>query len=445
MPRTACRRRLGALSLGSALVLTAGLAAACGAGPSGSARPDATTSPSPTGPTSQTGPAVFEPSKADFRQIRRLLADQVTAIRRRDEHAYLATIDPRQPALVDQQTVLFDNLSRLDISKLSYDIDPASLVEPADVPGNDPVLRPTVVEHLQLTGTLRKPVSNQVNETFVRRNGRWLVGNETETTQNDHFDSPQERPWFGVPITTRKVGPLTVLVDQSQAASIGGLTEAIRADIQYDASLLGVAASYRLLVDATTNGLSIDFSSVSKQEAAAVTFGLSSTDKLGSRATGLAGTAIKVNPRIVDEVVADTGIVRHELTHYLLRRYSGACPKWLSEGVATWVQYYPDDFSQYRIPGDLYNRLGSADHTLPIVGLFNEDPDANYPISQAAVTWLVSHFGVARLFDLMRTYRTSYAGVNVDALTPRLLRQVYGVSQKQVADGAWALLAQYRH
>jgi hypothetical protein len=45
----------------------------------------------------------------------------------------------------------------------------------------------------------------------------------------------------------------------------------------------------------------------------------------------------------------------------------------------------------------------------------------------------------------MAAYRDDYAGVNVDALTPRLLRQVYGVTPAQVTDGAWPLLAQYVH
>jgi hypothetical protein len=86
-----------------------------------------------------------------------------------------------------------------------------------------------------------------------------------------------------------------------------------------------------------------------------------------------------------------------------------------------------------------------ADHTLPPIGLFNEDPALNYPISQAAVAWLVQTYGVAKLLDLMRAYRSRYAGANVDALTPALLRQVYGVTPAQVTDGAWRLLAQFAH
>jgi hypothetical protein len=401
----------------------------------------------PPGHTSSTatGRASFQPSPADFRRIQALLHRRATAVLHHDRAAYLATVDPRQQTLLTQQQTLFANLAQLPITHLSYAVDTSAALVPAPVPGHDPVLHPTVVEHLRLAGTFRRPVSNQVEETFVRRGGTWLLGAESQATDRTSFDSPQERPWFGVPVVARHTGDMTVVVDRSQAASLPGLARAVRDDIGYDARLLGVPASYRILVDATTNGLSFDFSALSREEAAAVTFGMAGTDALGTTGTGLAGMVIKVNPHTVDQVVDDEGIMRHELTHYLLHRYSGSVPKWLSEGTATWVQYQPDDFSRLQVSPGLYDRLMRADHRLPILGLFNEDPDVNYPVSQAAVTWLVTHYGVPKLLDLMAAYRRAYAGVDVDALTPRLLRQVYGVSPAQVTTGAWQLLAEFQH
>ncbi|HET7431647.1 MAG TPA: hypothetical protein VFJ89_09080 [Nocardioides sp.] len=434
--------RAASVSVALALAVAPALAA-CGAGSSSGTAASSSALPSSGGSAGASGKH-FEPTARDFAAIRVLLARQARAVRAHDEHAFLATVDPQQPSLVAKQKVLFGNLAQLDISHLSYGVDPSALV-PQKVPGGDPVLRPGIVEHLQITDTLVAPVSNPVDMTFVRRDGHWLVGAVTQPEQADHFDSPQERPWYGVPVLARRDGQLTVVVDRSAADSLDRLTAAIRSDIAYDAELLGVPASYRVLVDATTNGLAYDFSSVSQEEAAAVTFGLTATDPRGDHVTGLAGTAIKVNPTLVDQVVNDPGVVRHELTHYLLRRYSGSSPKWLTEGVATWVQYYPDRFDELQVPADLYDRLVHADHSLPTVGLFNTDPSVNYPISQAAVTWLVQQGGVTKLVALMRAYRDHYQDVNVDALTPRLLRQVYGVSEAQLVQGAFALLAQLHH
>jgi hypothetical protein len=434
-------------SLRRALVPCAAILALllAGCGDTGSSTaPPFTPSSSSSSPTSDSGTS-FQPTPADFRAIRALLARQAHALVSEDQRAYLATVDPSQPALVSQQTTYFSNIAQLQVSHLSYGIDTSAALVPADIPGDDPVLHPAVVEHLQIAGTLAHPVSNPVEETFVKRDGHWLLGAESQATDRTAFDAPQERPWFGVPIVARQVGPLTVLVDRSQASSLGSLSTAIRDDIAHDAHLLGVAPTYRVLVDATTNGLSYDFSSLSTEEAAAVTFGITASDPLGDRVTGLAGIAIKVNPKLVDQVVADAGILRHELTHYLLRQYSGSSPKWLAEGVAAWVQFYPDDFSRYAVPAALYARLLRADRALPIIGLFNEDPSVNYPISQAAVAWLVSHYGVAKLRELMDAYRSDYAGADVDALTPRLLRQVYGVTERQVVTGAFDLVASFQH
>jgi len=432
--------RVPALTAGAAALLLV-LTACGGSGSRGSASPAA---PSPS--SSAAGAhEKFQPQPADFREIKALLGRQARALTDHDRAAFLATVDHQQPALLKQQRTLYDNITQLPLASLSYGIDTSAALVPADVPGDDPLLHPTVVEHLKLAGTFDRPVSNPVDETFVRRHGHWLLGSESEAKEADHFDTPQERPWFGVPIVAAHVGDMTVLLDRSQSENLAGLTSAVQDDITYDAQLLGVPASSKILVDATTNGLSLNFSSLSQEEAAAVTFGVTSTDALGEENTGLAGHVIKVNPHTVDEVVNDEGIMRHELTHYLLESYNGYLPKWLSEGVAAWVQYYPDDFSRWQVPADLYNRLMRADHTLPILGLFNEDPSLNYPISQAAVSWLVSHYGVAKLLDLMGAYRDHYTDANVDALTPKLLREVYGVTPAQVTDGAWGLLAQYAH
>jgi hypothetical protein len=433
-------RRLGSSSLVLAGAVT--LLAGCGAGGSTSTAP-----PSATAPPSSSddgGSTSFEPRPQDFRAIRKLMAAQARAVLGDDEKAFLATVDPQQPKLVAQQRVLFDNLSQLDVTGLSYAVDTSALV-PARIPGGDPVLHPQVVEHLRIAETLTAAVSNPVTMSFVRRDGHWLVGAVSQPKDSGHFDSPQERPWYGVPVVARRDGPLTVIADRSAADSLDGLTTAIRDDISYDAQLLGVPASYRVLVDATTNGLAYDFSSVSQQEAAAVTFPLTASDPLGDHATGPAGTAIKVNPKLVDDVVSDAGILRHELTHYLLRAYSGSSPKWLTEGVATWVQYYPDDFSALQVPASLYSSLMHADRALPSIGLFNTDPSVNYPVSQAAVAWLVGRGGVSTLIELLKAYRNQYQDVNADALTPKLFRQVYGVSVAEVVQGAFAKLAELHH
>jgi hypothetical protein len=392
------------------------------------------------------GSTSYNPTHKDFAEIRALLAQRADAVRHHDEAAFLATVDDRDQDLVDSQRTLYENMSQLSISSLRYVMDPSALLVPAPVKGDGPTLRPQVFEFLQIAGTLRHPVSNALEETFVKRGQHWFLGAETTPDDNESFDSPQERPWFGVPIVARRLGPMTVLVDKERSETLDPLTTAIHDHIRFDAEKLGVPASYRILVDATSNGNPTVFNSFSQEQAAAVTFGLGEADPRDtSTYRALAGMAIKINPHEAGSYADDTGLLRHELTHFLLKDYNGSSPKWLAEGVATWIQYYPDSFSSMSVSPDLYQRLMAADRRLPVLGLFNDDPGVNYEIAQAAVAWLVSHYGMPKLIALMKAYQANYAGVDTDSLTPQMFHQVYGISEATVVAGAFALLEQLHH
>jgi hypothetical protein len=427
--------RLAAGALAGALVL-----AACGSHSSSSARPDL------PGQATTRSPQKYEPTRRDFAAIRTLLDHRARAVLHDDESAFLATVDQRDHDLVAQQRTLFQNMAQLSVSSLSYTMDPSALLVPAAVEGDGPSVRPEIFEFLQIAGTLQHPVTNALEETFVKRGHRWLLGAETTPDDNEAFDSAQERPWYGVPIVARRLGPMTVLVDRDRAPTLDPLTTAIHDHIRFDADTLGVPASYRILVDATSNGNPTVFSSTSTEQAAAVTFGLGEADREDpTRFKALAGMAIKINPHEAGSYADDAGLLRHELTHFLLRTYSGSSPKWLVEGVATWIQYYPDSFATTQVTDDVYRRLQAADRRLPVLGLFNDDPQVNYDIAQAAVTWLVEHYGMPKLLALMRAYRQNYAGVDTDSLTPRMLRQVYGIGEPAVVAGAFGLLDQLQH
>jgi hypothetical protein len=337
-------------------------------------------------------------------------------------------------------------MAQLSVSSLQYVMDPSVLLVPAPVEGDGPTLRPEVFEFLQIAGTLQHPVTNALEETFVKRGRHWLLGAETTSDDNEAFDAPQERPWYGVPIVARRLGPMTVLVDREQASTLDPLTTAIHDHIRFDAEKLGVAPSYRILVDATSNGNATVFNANSTEQAAAVTFGLGESDpKHTTQFMALAGMAIKINPHEAGSYAEDAGLLRHELTHFLLRDYGSSSPKWLAEGIATWIQYYPDSFSTSEVSDDLYRRLMAADRRLPVLGLFNDDPQVNYEIAQAATAWLVDHYGMPQLIALMQAYQEHYAGVDTDRLTPQMLRKVYGITEPMVVAGAFALLKELNH
>jgi len=434
-------RRLGSGFLGVALA--ASLLTGCGGGTSSG--PEAQTpAGSATTSAGESHGGKYEPTTQDFDAVARVLHRRAQAIRDHHLGAFMSTVDRSNPVLVGRQRTLYSNLAQLDVSSVHYEMDKTAALVPARVQGHDPVLHPQITEFLQLADSLDHPVTNSVDETFVRRHGRWLVG--AEPAQGTSDSGVQCRPWAGRPIAALRTNAMTVIVDRPRAATLPSLTRAIHDDIAFDASQLGVPASYQVVVDATSSGGATTFSSLSKEEAAAVTFGLvEGTRDMPEEGRRLAGLAIKVNPHNAAALTESTPLLRHELTHYLLRSYNGSSPKWLTEGIATWIQYYPDTFSALGVDPALYSKLVHADRTLPSIGLFDDEPDVNYIVSQAAVAWLVAHYGMPRLIALMRAYREHFRDVNSDALTGRMLRQVYGVTQQQVVAGAFGLIAELHH
>lgn len=427
------------------LAVAASLLAGCAnsdktSGPDAGAGPSA--SSTTTSPSKSSDGGKYQPTHQDFRAVARVLDRRARAVQAHHEGAFLATVDRSDKPLVARQRTLFDNLAGLSLTSMRYRMDMSAALVPARISGHDPVLHTQITEFVQLGGSLDRPVTNGIDETFVRRGNRWLLGSDGGSGAG----GVQWRPWGGPPISSLRTDLMTVLVDRSRASTLQPLSQAIHDDIAFDAAQLGVPASYQIVVDATSTGGSTKFSSLSKEEAAAVTFGLvSGTRESPAVGRRLAGLAIKVNPKYAGTYAQNTPLLRHELTHYLLRSYNGASPKWLSEGIATWIQYYPDTFSALGVSPALYSRLMHADRTLPSIGLFNDDPDINYIVSQAAVAWLVSHYGMSKLIELMKAYRDNFHDVNADALTTRMLRQVYGVTQQQLVTGAFGLIAELHH
>ena len=430
---------LVALLAGCGLVSGDDHGAASSGGPS--------TAPSSTAPGAPSASASrYQPTDADFAAIRRLMGRRAQSLLHGDRQAFLATVDTSQPDLVHQQEIFYANVEALPVKRLYYGVGNDGLV-PDPVPGNDPVLRPEMYEHLQITGTYSKPMTNAVVCTFVKRDGHWLLGAESQPGSEDDYGASSDRPWFGtrIAVVHDPTYGFTVVADATDRDQLPGYRATIHDDIGEDARLLGVPADYHVLVDATTNGVSHTFSDTNGEQAGAVTKGVYASNRMATEGRGRAGTVIKINPHMVQRMMADPGTLKHELTHYLLDRYNGASPEWLVEGIATYVQYYPDDFSQLQVPAALYDKLQARDHEIPASGLFGIDPDTDYPIAQAIVTALVDDHGMARLIDLMKLYRSHYQGADVDALTPRLLRQEYGTTPRAVATRAWQLLSSFQH
>jgi hypothetical protein len=415
-----------------------GLLAGC-SGDQGSERPGDPTAASSPGSSGSSGTAggdgePYQPTDEDRQQIRALLKTRANALERGDRQAFLATVDPVDAKLVKQQSTLYDNLQLLPVESVSYSVDDGAGYPAADVDGDDPVFRPEVIERVRLDVDTR-PVSNTLENTFVRRDGDWLLGAESVPGKYRQDSEPQSRPWAGsVPIAVARSGPLLVVTDRDGEVAPQSLADDIADDIRFDADALGIAPSYDVLVDATTVGDAHQMNSVDDAEAAAVTFPVGSftTDGGGRQA----GMRIKVNPDEAARVAVDDQVMRHELTHFLtLERLAGA-PTWIKEGLAEWTSTAPATLSDLVVEGDAYDHVMDVRRRLPTGGRWGLDPQADYLVGRAAVTHLVDEYGPERVLALGVAYRR-IAGDDPDEKTDRVLRQAFGITEAALVSATW--------
>lgn len=416
-PRT--RRTLVGLALATSLALSSCTLGAVG-------------SPTELGSIGSTQRTRHTLTVEDADEIRVLMRRRATAVLAGDRQAFLATVDDRDRSAYREQRTYFDNLAQLPVTDLSYYVS-ASGRTPEDLPGDDPVVRPYMVEHLEMDGVLDRRASVRTAITFVRRDGAWLVGHEA-------IDEPAPvRPWFGGPISVARTDGLLVVTDRGARPDGATIGSDVADDLAFVVDALGREPRGSVVLDATSNGVVEQVSEASGVEAAAVTTTVLSGNRDYSAITGAAATAVKINPGLVDEIIEDRVVMRHELTHLVLRAYSGRVPTWMSEGIAEYVAspqtVAEDRASGYAAAIDLSGRLPELVDT----GSWGYDPAGDYLIARATVEYLVERYGLEQFFALLDDV-VSAGEPDTEEATDRALRRVYGERTASVERAVFATL-----
>jgi hypothetical protein len=324
-----------------------------------------------------------------------LLQRRSRAVRAGDRKAWLATVDPSDPALVQRQVDLFGRLSELRPTSWSYSLLPPDAVLPA---ARRRVLGAgSSLAHVRLAYRLAPGVGKVQRDqhlTLVRRAGRWLVGGDQDGRQ-------QRDLWDLGPITVARGSRSVVVV--ARAAPVPATRTAAEADaaarrvdgvwgddwprevvVLVPDSLQAMAT---LLDRTAVDGLS---------QLAAVTTGELRTDA-GARGR-TTGDRVVINPVAFPRLSAlGRGVVlTHELTHVATRADDvSAPPVWVDEGFADYVAYLGRPLGVREVAADLLDdpKALAALHDLPGDKAF--DPGTGQVGPAYAAAWLAMRF-VAR-------------------------------------------------
>lgn len=380
----------------------------------------------------------YEGKPADFAAIRQLMHHRAQAVLHDDRAAFLATVDPADHRFVARERTLFDNLTALPVQSMSYTVEGVSI--PRRPLGEGPQLSPPVVEYVALAGADVRPVSNPLVEVFVRRDHHWLLASDREHVFNGTTDV-QSRPWGAGPVDVALHGDTVVVLDQGSPVSAQRLLDRVDGAFSVVGRVLGRRADRRLLVDATSTGLPDEFNPLSHEDAAATTYPVHESPPSGVGRDRYAGTVVKVNPHRLRAGLGQYGLLRHELTHVALRTLDDGAPVWLVEGVADYVGFQPYPESALVVTPRVRHRLDRmARHpALPDSREFDYDPAENYAVSHAAVLWLVQHYGMPKLIELLTDYHRAARRTGLLAPDGRMLERVYGISARELAAEAFAV------
>jgi len=382
--------------------------------------------------------------------IEELLERRAEAVLTRDKDAFMATIDPSSGRFAGRQSRLFDAMGAVDLASYRLVAKWArfgDLVRPSDearYPGAQDVAIPVTEERYRIEGFDPEEAAEDLFYTFVKRDGEWLIGEDTdlddlalfsarhlwdrgglEPRRSDHFLKWQH-PCSGEDCLTLGAGFLPL--------AERGLE---RVDEYWHAPW---TRRVIVLVPATQGELrrmlqtSIDLDNF-------VAFAYSTIDL--QNGIDFTGNRIILNPNAFDVQTDERvfTILSHELAHIATRDSSGVfVPTWVEEGFAEITAYDRDpsalSFFDARVAA------GEFDGRLPKAFEFNTGAGTeiymSYQEAQSAISYFVGRWGLDGFEDFyVRLGRVGIAPGTSTYHVDRALRETVGVSLGSF-ESAWA-------
>jgi len=337
------RRGIRSLALAAVLQLMAGVTCAV-----------VLQEPAPTAPAVQARaralPPAVDPAQAARRArtdaVERLLQARGEALLSRDRAAFLATVDPSATALLARQGEVFDALEQVPLGSWDYEL-------LATTPVPDPQLdrrygagqwwAPQVWLRYGLAEFDTRPTVVEHHLTFVRRDGRWLLG-----ADDDFASVGRATPralWDRGPVVAVTRPGILVLGHPGQAPlmrDVAGLAALAVPDVS---AVWGEQWSEQVVVlvpaDATELAGLLGSDGDLSRIAAVATAELTGTGDYDP-----AGDRVLVNPTPFTTLspLGRQVVLTHEVAHVATRAATGpSVPAWLAEGLADHIAYLDVD------------------------------------------------------------------------------------------------------
>lgn len=336
--------------------------------------------------------------------MQKTLNRRARGLRTHDVARFRRALDRSDPSLVQEQQAYFDNLAKLPVGELHYEV-AADTITPVE--GSEDYWVEVVLS-LGLDGYDAAPARTRDRFLFTpSADGRRLVITSTTDYAWETAHPGNVQPWDLGPVRVEQAVGVLGIFDDTTARHAGAVLDAAgsgRSDVR---SAIGTTSGsaptgvvvYSLRDPAFLRGLA-DQTVGDPGRADGLTIAVPVD---GMDATqGVASYRVFLNPRVLDQPAGVLGrLVRHELTHATLGARGRGAPLWLSEGVAEYVSVQPMAPARRRLPAralDLAADVGDLPGRAEFGG---PDAEAWYAVSWWVCEYVASVYGAPMLFLLL--------------------------------------------
>ncbi len=373
-------------------------------------------------------------------EVTRLLEARAAAVLGRDREAFLDTVDASSGGFLERQQALFEALAEVPLGTWRYGFEPLG-GRAADASLDARYGRGQWWgTQVRLTHSLAEfdeaPSTDEHHLTFVRRDGRWLLGADDDFAA---IGGVTERAlWDGGPVEVVRTGEVLVLGhgDTDLLREIAATTAA---------SVPAVSAVWTdpwprrvvVLVPSTTKEMA---SLLSRPQDLSRIAAVATTEP--SAGSSAVVDRVLVNPESFGPLgaIGRQVVLRHEVTHVATRRATGpSTPAWLAEGFADYVAYKGAGVPLPLAAADLREdvRAGRLPLQLPATDAFSgASPQLAqaYQQSWLAVRLLAERYGEPALLSAYRAIGArTLAGAPAAAVSAELER-AFGLDTAELTD-----------
>ena len=378
-----------------------------------------------------------------------LLSARSRAVLAGDEPGFLAGVDPTDEQFVARQRELFTSLESLPLGYARWTVRPNSSYNRPTLATQygAPVFVTDAEFDYQLKGYDSSPVANAETLTFVRREGRWELGGDSDL-DNLLPEGGHAEPWDVGPIeVVRGTSSLVIGTPEDHDA----LPELARVADQAAAAVAfrwGEGWSHKVVVYAPRDPRVIstyfrsDLQSVDSASAVQIEV-FNAVPEWDNRAESV-GSRVIFNPTYTQPGDSELPVLlRHEFTHVATRSAtSEATPTWLIEGFAEYTAYLgqPGDRGVSREVVDAA-AAGQLMPYLPSSIDFYSDGN-NYDRSWLLCLYIGQRYGAAKVTALYE-FPASTGGTDPGEAARLAIRSVLGITQEQLIKNVndWARTA----